>query len=500
MKKKWMAVLLSVVTMASVLGGCGQDNNNSNSNVAGNKENEEPYEATLMYWVANDARDVEAVEEAFNELTMEQLNMKVDLTPVTLGTYSQQIQMILSSDDKLDIFPYWSDNMGTYIDADYLVDMNEYLDDYGQGLIQTIGKEDIMCCSMDGFLGAVPSMHERTNPVYMVMRTDLLDESGFQAEDIHSLEDMTKVYEKVKELHPDMIMYGGVNTMTYPIIVINSVLDALGGNTFGVLMDQGQTTTVTNWYESEEFMSACKTMREWNQSGYTSADLATCSDGGESLMRAGNLFSFTTWGKPNTKAEKDAITGYDTTCVQITPDACYTKVTNSVCYGISSNSEDPAKAMTLLNWIYTTKEANDLLNWGVENKDYVLTEDGTIDYPEGVTSENVSYHQDFGWAQMNQYNSYVWTGNSPDLWDQYQKVRDNATVSKAYGFFFDPSNVLNETAAIQTVSDEYLTSLSSGSVDPEKVIPEFNEKLYQAGLQKVIEEKQAQLDTWLEQQ
>ena len=493
MKKRWLAVILSTAMTSGMLGSLGVK-------AAEIDFDEEPYEATLMYWVANDARDVEAVEEEFNKLTMEQLNMKVDLMPVTLGTYGQQIQMILSSDDKLDIFPYWSDSMGTYIDADYLVDMSEYLEDYGQDLIDIIGEDDIMCCSIDGFIAAVPSMHERTNPATIVMRTDLLEESGFTAEDIKSLEDMTKIYEKVKELHPDMVMYGGLNSMTYPIIAPKAIADQLGGNSFGVLMNEGQTTTVTNWFETDEFKNACKTMREWNQKGYTSADLATSSDGGEALMHAGNLFSFTTLGKPNTKVEKDVMTGYDTTCVQIAPDACYTYVTNTVCYGISSNSEDPEKAMMLLNWIYKTKEANDLLNWGIEGRDYVVTEDGTIDYPEGITAENVEYHQDFGWAQFNQYNSYVWTGNSPDLWNQYQEVRDNAAKSKAYGFFFNPSDVLNETAALQTVSDEYLMSLAAGSLDPETTIPEFNEKLYDVGLQDVIDEKQAQLNAWLEEQ
>ena len=129
----------------------------------------------------------------------------------------------------------------------------------------------------------------------------------------------------------------------------------MSGSAFGVLADIGQTTTVTNWYESDMFRDACQLVREWNQKGYTSADFATCSDSGESLMRAGNLFCFTTLGKPNTKQEKDAMTGYDTTCVILAPNLRKTDTTNNVLYGISSSSKDPAKAMMLLNWIYATK-------------------------------------------------------------------------------------------------------------------------------------------------
>lgn len=57
-----------------------------------------------------------------------------------------------------------------------------------------------------------------------------------------------------------------------------------------------------------------------------------------------------------------------------------------------------------------------------------------------------------------------------------------------------------EKKTCPSVSDEYLFTITSGSVDPESAIAEFNEKLYNAGLQTVMEEKQRQFDEWLAQQ
>ncbi len=214
-------------------------------------------------------------------------------------------------------------------------------------------------------------------------------------------------------------------------------------------------------------------------------------------MKAGNLFAYMTNCKPNTKQEKDDLTGYDTTIIQMDKDMVSTTSTSAVSYAVGSSSENPAKAVELLNWISKTKEANDLLNWGIEGVHWEVQEDGTIDYPEGMTAESCGYHQNFGYIMPNQFNSHVWKGNPPDIFEQYQKVRNNAIVSKAYGFNPDLSGVADQVAALTDVQSQYLAQLTTGSVEPEAVIAEFNEALYKAGLQDVMDAKQEQLEEWL---
>lgn len=518
--KKLAALFLSSVLMLSLLGGCGDNGNgasgsdkNSGSANAGNSNagdsngggsvaaadpaSKEYYEATLMYWAAGTPRDLTAVEEAFNKLTMEQLNMKVNLKPIDLGTYFQTIQMTLSSDEPLDVFPMFSSNAVQYITSEFVVDMAPYLQTCGKDILDIVGEADVSCCNIKDFQYGVPNMHERVNPTGFIVRTDLFEETGFTVDDVKTMADMTKVFEKVYEKHPDIIMYNTPAGQTVPAAL---VVDELAAGKMGVLMNDGQDTTVVNYYESEEFRNMVQIMREWFQAGYLNKDLATMSDQGEQLMRAGQSFSFSAYVKPNTKAEKDSQTGYDTTILPVTPSVCYSGVTNALAYAISANSKNPERAMDLLNWVYKTKEANDLLNWGIEGRDYVVKEDGTIGFPDGVDVENVLYHQDFGWAQINQFNSYVWEGNDPDVWEQYQKARDEAMVSKAYGFVFDPSDVLNEVSAINDVINTEVNTVVSGTVDPETAIKGLNDKLYAVGLQTVIDEKQRQLDEWLSKQ
>lgn len=505
MLKKGISVLMGTCLIASLLGGCttpadtgetGKADHGSES-TAVNLADEEPYHAVLVYVVASDSQDQDMVEEAFNKLTMEQLNMEVTLMPMTFSTWTSQLPLMLAGGEQVDLFPMFSSSATTYISSDYIVDLSGYLEEYGPDLVNTVGMDDILCCSVGDFIYGVPTMKERCVPNGFVVRTDCLEAAGINPEEIESYDDMTEVFRKVQELYPDMTMFGGGSTATPAGQTVS--IDGLG-NSFGVLEDYGQVTEITNFYESDQFRELCQLAREWYTAGYTSEDMATCTDSGEVLMKAGNLFAYMTNCKPNTKQEKDDLTGYDTTIIQMDKDMVSTTSTSAVSYAVGSSSENPAKAVELLNWISKTQEANDLLNWGIEGVHWEVQEDGTIDYPEGMTAESCGYHQNFGYIMPNQFNSHVWKGNPPDIFDQYQEVRDNAIVSKAYGFNPDLSSVADQVAALTDVQSQYLAQLTTGSVEPNAVIDEFNEALYRVGLQDVMDAKQEQLNQWLESQ
>lgn len=506
MKKRLLSFLLAGFMVMTLLAGCTKEEstnadadkvNAPTSTDTKTTKDEKPYHAVLVYLVASDSQDQEKVNERFNELTREQLNMEVTLMPMTWSTWQNQMQLMLSGGEQVDLFPMLMSNAATYVDADYITNIAPYLETNGQYLLENVGKDDIWCCSIGDFLWGIPTMKERANPVSMCVRTDILKEAGIDPGTIKSYEDMTEVYKKVKALHPDMIMYGGSSTSA-PASQTNE-LDILGDR-FGVLENFGQTTKVTNYFESDLYKRLVNLARKWYEAGYTSKDMATSSDGGETLMKAGNLFSFAVYCKPNTKQEKDDQTGFDTTILKMEGNELNTWGTGSLGYSVGSSSSDPAKAIELLNWISKTEEANDLLNWGVKDIHWVEKEDGTIDFPEGVTAQSSGYHQNFGFALPNQFNSHVWTGNSPDIWEQYKKFRDESTKSMAYGFAPDLSNYATEIAALTEVRTQYEAQIATGSVDPVPAMKEYNDALYGAGLQKIMDEKQKQLDEWLAKQ
>ena len=85
-----------------------------------------------------------------------------------------------------------------------------------------------------------------------------------------------------------------------------------------------------------------------------------------------------------------------------------------------------------------------------------------------------------------------------DQWERYYAdIAAYAEVSNICGFSFNSEGFDNTYAEISAVKQEYMDSLTSGTVDPDVAVPEMLDKLYAAGLQDVIDACQAQLDAWL---
>ena len=132
--------------------------------------------------------------------------------------------------------------------------------------------------------------------------------------------------------------------------------------------------------------------------------------------------------------------------------------------------------MMMLDYLMTQKDAENLLNWGVEGEDYVVKGD-VLDYPEGKDISTVSYHFGQGWILPNQFVCTPWASDGKDIYEKVAKYNTTAVVSKLLGFVFDSSPVADEVAACQVVYDTYYKSLQTGAVDPDEYLPQFMDEL-----------------------
>ena len=159
-------------------------------------------------------------------------------------------------------------------------------------------------------------------------------------------------------------------------------------------------------------------------------------------------------------------------------------------YIIPSVSEHPKEALQLLNLMYQDAEIMNLLQYGIEGIDYELV-DGAVQKKDGSTYDVM------GWVWPNQSISLTSVGIDKGIWEKNREFDASTSAGPAIGFKFNNLMVMNEITACNNVIAKYETALRWGQLEPTENLKKFNEELYAAGLQTIIDEKQKQLDTFL---
>lgn len=264
------------------------------------------------------------------------------------------------------------------------------------------------------------------------------------------------------------------------------------------------STTVVNEFETDSYRNAVKRLKDWYDAGYIYKDSATDTQGSATMMKAGNTFSYLSAIKPGFLAEADAANGTDCYAMYFGNEVEGGISTTNVSFfdtGIASNSDDPEMAFKFISIMYSDPTWYNLWQYGIEGTDYVVQDDGTAYYPEGVDDTNYKYHQNSGWCLGNQFQSYVWNNGTKtaDYWDKLQHHNDWSYYSPAFGFMWDATDYQTQLTALNNALSTYRPALETGSAgDVDAALKQLNDALYAAGLQDVMDAKQAQLDAWLE--
>lgn len=501
---KALSMTLALTLAAGTLAGCsgGQEKTtekteNGPKTVAdgANPKDLEPYVLTWAY-IGATYQDTDVVEAEMNKILEPKFNCKIDIVGFSWGEYVQKLNLMLSGEEPLDLVPVMYEQGASYINNGQVIDMRELIEKYGKNMKEVLGEDILYTCDVGGKIYGVPVVKEYSSDLVVMMRKDLLDESGYTLDDIETLDDLGDIYAAVYEKHPDMIMLAGRKDETPGVQTI--WCDTLS-DTFGVIMPDSSTAKVVNYYETEQFKHNMELMYEFAQKGYISKDCATMKEGKKPQVKAGRAFSyFCTSSKPGLNAQDSLETGYEMVSKPLTPKFRATSMIAWMGWGIGKNCQYPERAIEVLDYMYSSPELINLFNWGIEGKHYVFVdkEKGIITYPEDVNAQNKTYGLNIGYEMPNQSIGYVWEGNNPEMWEELKEF-NSAEPLPSTGFIFDNENVLTEISALRNARDKYIDAIGSGAVDPKEAIPELNEALEKAGLATVIEEKQKQLDAFL---
>lgn len=487
--KRTAAVLLSLV-FAGSLAGCG------GSSEGGSDAKEKVPDGVSSVKVCMPNYDSPAetneVAAAVNEIAEEKYGVHLDIEFIATGNWTQQTNLMLTSDE-VDVLALYGTPFSSFVNNGQLLDLTEYWENAGDVLKAEWTEKELQPFCSGGKLYAIPNFREYGGYLGAVIDEDIAAEFGITHGQKMTWEEVDEFLQKAHEKYPER--YGLVPTGGTALIS-NWTWDGMGDTKYlGVLPNSGQdSTTVQNLFDTEDFKNFTGWARKWYDEGITMPDILSNTESWKSMFQADKaIAAINTVGI-------NKFNGL--VSVYITDAFCGTDVYQMVSYGINANSKNPDASWKALEALYTDKEIGTLIANGIEGKHYVLNEDGTASYPEGVTASTAGYNlMEAYWFVPYCPNSYPSSSNgNADLYQNLIKQKDEAVMSKAFGFAFDSSPVVDEYTACSNVMDKYYKALMSGAVDPEKTMKEASAELEAAGIDKIIEEKQKQLDNWLSEQ
>ena len=507
--KKLGVTLMSAALVVGCLAGCGGGNSSSSGDTSASGssgassdsgDDGEIKEITWMYAQMSGMipADLQKVEDAVNELTEAEIGVHVKLNPVAFSDYSNQVSLIMASQEKMDIITTAGSNIwATLLNQNQLLSLNDLLDEYGQDIKNTIPEEYWDGTTVNGEIYALTTNGTKATTWGLQLRKDIIDKYDLKGElDKITMEDdvldmdedfeiLTNIFQTVKENEPDM-------EILYPWAVDVAVNHDSLSDELGVLM--GGDDKITNLYTSESYKKICQVMYDWNQAGYIMKDAATTTESAGSLLSSGRLFAYTiNSGQDNYVGETNGVEFYSVDLKKPTID---TAEITKFAYCIPVTSTEPEAAMKFLNMLYTNEELVNLMAYGIEGEHYVTEDNGNIAYPEGVTAANSPYPADQNYMYGNMWLLKMHEPVTLTM-DQMRAFTEEATPVSCLGFSYDPTNVKTEVAACSSVLEEYCDGLEKGQLDPQTTLPEFIEKLENSGINNIIAEKQSQYDAWL---
>ena len=486
--KRLIAGALSAVSIMGLLGGCGAGGNSTGGGSGSGSDDED---IVLKWYIRfDDQEDTQKVEDALNEIVKEKIGCTVDLMNIPRATYNDKMSVIIGGREECDIIfcgSGYADFWGNATKGAF-VPLNDLLEEYGKETYDAIPEDIWKGVMIDGEIYGVINYQIEAKTNGFTIRQDMIDEFGIDVDSLTSLEDIEPYLAQIHEKYPDMVAIT-VNFMdTEPMIGY----DEIGtDNSPGAVMIGDDSLTVVNQYETQEWRDYVDLMRKWYEAGYIQTDIATATNASE-LQASGKIALGFGNVKPGGEEQESIAWARPVIQKQVTEGRVLSSMVSATMNCISSTSKHPEKAMELLNLVNTDPEVYNLLCYGIEGEHYNKTGDNRIELVE-----NSGYQPNVDWAFGNQFNAYLKGDQPDDVWEQTIALNESSEVSPLLGFVFDQEPVQNQIAQCQSVVDQYYKSIVTGSVDPDQYIPEFLDKLEQAGASEIIAEKQSQLDEWV---
>lgn len=521
-KRKHATPALLMLAGALALTGCSSGGGNSASPSASlaasasagaspAAEKQKPVSLKLIL-PGDKPQHYDEVMKVLNAKLSDKIQTTLDIQYISWDSYKDQILVKLAAGESFDFFYHgWWIGYAQVLDKGGAMDITSLFPKYAPDLYKGLTEDYINMNKYQGKVYGIPVPGALEYPQGYNFRADLADKYGYKPEDFKTIDDTIAFGRKVMSADKTRVMgrFNGEYSGNYQSVAfLGMQREYLPSNDFnspGMLLNN--EPKVINQFETQQYKDFLKLQNKvWNEGLVDRDSLSSKSnvvtDANSDVSVIGGMGNPPEgWLGDQTEALSKIEPGARKDFVFLEKG---TKMVSSFKAGnftvISPSSKNPDRVLQFLNLIYADKDIRDTYLYGIEGKDYIAVGDNQFKYPDGMDKTKVFFNE---WWMVTPWSKARLSANATDTDKKsiaFITNPDNFVKSVIAGFEFQPDPVKSEISKVSAVVTEYRKVLESGSGTPEQQdakYAEFIDKLKKAGVDKIIAEKQKQIDQFL---
>lgn len=364
--------------------------------------------------------------------------------------------------------------------------MLEPFDDYlnsdeGQKLYHQLDEKLWERLKVNGSIYGVNNTTYTHSKNVLLFNKEIAETMGLQLpEEIEQLDQLSELIKEVSEQNEDVI----------PFAYLGSDIKGLFGYSYmdsGIAVDYDENGVphAFNPFENTEVTGLIETLNAFFMKGYWTDSQRTTNQ-----INSGNFFSLLS--VLGYDSYRDGVLDLEDAPIELIDyewSQEYIAPVKGSSTGIASWSNYKEEAFDLLTRVYTDPDFSNLLYYGIEGEHYEL-EDG-ISIPLTHEKRVPSFM-----SPANHFIIHPEEGEPVNKEELLKEWVASGELSPLVGFELDESDIQEELGEITAIYDEYRELWTVQNTDVGNQIEAVNEALHDAGIDDVLEEINAQLQSW----
>lgn len=317
-----------------------------------------------------------------------------------------------------------------YIEKEWVARIDDELTAGSKKLKDYVSDVFMDSIKIDGATYAVPNNRTIGEYTYMLVNKELLAKYYYDISSLNSLvdceaflADIARFESGVVPIHgsPDLynVLYWDIDPET---LEINTDKFSIIGTTYSTTASFGTQVQFTSLFASKKaFREQLLSNKLYEELGYFKSDVADDATCAIKIVSGG--------------AELEKIYADTYHMVMLESPHADTEDLFESMFAVGGYSNEVSRSMEIITYINTNKELRNILQYGIENVNYTLDENGQVTY-----TENNKYWMDIT-KTGNSFIAYTMAGTDPDVWEYGMKQNRDATVDMILGFSIKDADV-----------------------------------------------------------